>query len=70
MGLGAASFAFPALFIVVVPLGFAKHRRYWLTVRGEKDYAVLKISKSIRKALLPAFETKSGLKVEAIGESK
>lgn len=70
LGLGAASFAFPPLFLVAIPLGFTKHRRHWLTVRADNDYAVLKISKSIRKVLLPAFETESGLKVEALGESK
>lgn len=70
LGLGAASVLFPPLFLVAIPIGFTKHRRHWLTVRGEKDYAVLKIGKSIRKVFVPAFETSTGIAVEAMGESK
>lgn len=70
LGLGAASILFPPLLLVAIPLGFSKHRRHWLTVRTENDYAVLKLSKSTRKLFIPAFETKSGVKVEAVGEDK
>ena len=70
LGLGAASIIFPPLLLVAIPLGFTKHRRHWLTVRTENDYAVLKLSKSTRKLLMPTFETKSGVKIEAVGEDK
>lgn len=70
LGLGAASIVFPPLLLVAIPVGFTKHRRHWLTVRTEKDYAVLKLSKSTRKLLMPTFETKSGVKIEALGENK
>ena len=58
-----------ALF-VAIPLGFSKHRRHWLTIRTDNDFAVLKLSKSNRKFIIPAFETKSGVTVEAVGEDK
>lgn len=70
LGLGAASFVFPPLFLVALPLGFTKHRRHWLTIRTENDFAVLKLSKSTRKLLIPTFETRSGVRVEALGEDK
>ena len=70
LGLGAASVVFPPLLLIAIPLGFSKHRRHWLTVRTENDYAVLKLSKSTRKLFIPTFETKSGVKVEAVGEDK
>lgn len=70
LGLGAASVLFPPLLLVALPLGFSKHRRHWLTVRTETDFAVLKLSKSTRKIFIPAFETASGVRVEAVGEDK
>ena len=70
LGLGAASILFPPLLFVAIPLGFTKHRRHWLTFQSDTDYAVLKLSKSNRKLIIPAFETKTGVKVAANGESK
>lgn len=70
LGLGAASLIFPPLLLIAVPIGFTKHRRHWLTVRTEKDFAVLKLSKSNRKLFMPTFETKSGVRIEALGEDK
>lgn len=70
LGLGAAGLAFPPLLLIAIPLAFTKHRRHWITIRGEKDYAVLKVSKSIRKIFTPAFETFSNVRVEALGENK
>ena len=70
LGLGAASIVFPPLLLIAIPVGFTKHRRHWLTVRTEKDYAVLKLSKSTRKLFMPTFETKAGVKIEAVGEDK
>ncbi|HSK72759.1 MAG TPA: hypothetical protein VK892_13745 [Pyrinomonadaceae bacterium] len=70
LGLGAASLVFPPLLLIAIPVGFTKHRRHWLTIRTENDYAVLKLSKSTRKLFMPTFETKSGIKIEALGEDK
>ena len=70
LGLGAASIVFPPLLLIAIPVGFTKHRRHWLTIRTENDYAVLKLSKSTRKLFMPTFETKSGVRIEAMGEDK
>src|SRR5687767_14712821 len=70
IGLGAASLLFPPLLLIAIPIGFSKHRRHWLTVRTGDDYAVLKLSKSNRKLILPAFETKSGVNVSGNGDDK
>ncbi len=70
LGLGAASVLFPPLLLIAIPLGFSKHRRHWLTFRSGDDYAVLKLSKSNRKLILPAFETKTGVDVKGKGENK
>ena len=70
LGLGAASIVFPPLLLVAIPLGFSKHRRHWVTIKTADDYAVLKLSKSNRKLFMPTFETKSGVKIEAVGEDK
>lgn len=70
LGLGATAIVFPPILLVAIPLGFTKHRRHWVTMRTEKDYAVLKVSKSVRKIFIPSFETHSSVKVEALGESK
>jgi hypothetical protein len=70
LGLGAASVVFPPLILVALPLGFTKHRRHWLSIRTENDYAVLKLSKSVRKIFIPAFETHTAVDIEAVGENK
>ncbi len=70
LGLGAAGLAFPPLLLIAIPLGFTKHRRHWLTLRTDEDFAVLKISKKHRKFLIPTLETKTGITVEAVGEEK
>jgi hypothetical protein len=70
IGLGAASIIFPPLLLVAIPLGFTKHKRHWVTIQTENDYAVLKLSKSNRKMFMPTFETKTGVTIEAAGEDK
>jgi hypothetical protein len=70
LGLGAASVLFPPLLFIAIPIGFSKHRRHWLTVRTDNDFAVLKLSKSNRKLILPAFETKTGVNVYGKGDNK
>lgn len=68
--LGAAGILFPPLWLVALPLGFTKHRKHWLTVRTEEDFAVIKLRKGNRKLLIPTFETRTGVTVEAVGEDK
>ncbi|HKP69661.1 MAG TPA: hypothetical protein VJV05_10295 [Pyrinomonadaceae bacterium] len=70
LGLGAAAIAFPLLLIVAIPIGFTKHRRHWVTIRTENDYAVLKVGKGVRKIFMPAFETKTSVLIDALGDDK
>jgi hypothetical protein len=70
LGLGATSVLFPPMVLIALPLGFTKHRRHWLTIKTEKDYAVLKLSKGLRKIFIPAFESYSSVNVDALGENK
>ncbi len=70
VGLGAASLLFPPLLFIAIPVAFSKHRRHWLTIRTGDDFAVLKLSKSNRKLILPVFETKSGVNVSGNGDDK
>ncbi len=70
LGLGAASLLFLPLLFVAIPVGFTKHRRHWLTVKTENDYAVLKLSKGNRRFIIPALETRTGIAVKANGETK
>jgi hypothetical protein len=70
LGLGAAGLLFFPLLFVAIPLAFTKHRRHWLTIRTEKDFAVLKLSKSNRKLFIPDFETHSSVRVVALGDDK
>ena len=70
LGLGATALIFPPVLFVAIPLGFTKHRKHWLTIRTDKDYAVLKLSKSTRKIFIPALETRSSVEIEGLGENK
>lgn len=69
---GALLFAPLALIAlpVAIPLAFSKSKRHWLTVRTGQDYAVLRLDKEARKLIIPAFEVRSGVKVEPVGENK
>jgi hypothetical protein len=71
-GTAAGSFLlgplFPLLLPFVIPLAFSKSRRHWLTVRTHEDYLVLRLDKNNRQVVLPAFEVRTGIKVETVGE--
>ena len=70
LGLGAASVVFPPLLLIAIPVGFTKHRRHWVTIRTEDDFAVLKVGKSVRKVFMPAFETRTSVQIKALGDDK
>jgi len=70
LGLTAASIVFPLLWIVTIPIGFTKHRRHWVTIRTDDDFAVLKVGKGIRKVFIPAFETRTNVPIRALGDDK
>lgn len=65
---GAATAVFIGVF--ALPLFFMKGKKHWLTIRTEKDFAVLRLDKDNYKYILPTFETRTGIKVETIGEDK
>ena len=70
IGLGAASIAFPPLLLLAIPIGFTKHRRHWVTIRTDNDFAVLKVGKGVRKVFMPAFETRTSVQIKALGDNK
>lgn len=74
IGTAAGALLYPPVLLlalpVAIPLGFSKSKRHWLTIRTENDYAVLRLDGERRRLLLPAFEVRSGIKVEALGENK
>ena len=70
IGLGAAGLLFPPLLLIAIPIGFTKHRRHWVTIRTDNDYAVLKVGKGIRKLFMPAFETRTSVPIRALGDDK
>lgn len=70
LGLGAASIAFPPLLLIAIPVGFTKHRRHWVTIRTDDDFAVLKVGKGVRKVFMPAFETRTSVVIKALGDDK
>jgi len=70
LGLGATAIIFPPILLIAIPLGFTKHRRHWITIRGENEFAVLRLSKDVRRLFVPAFEVRTKVRIEAFGENK
>lgn len=56
--------------VFALPVFFMKGKKHWLTVTGEKDFALLRLDKGNYKIILPAFEARSGVKVVAVAEEK
>jgi hypothetical protein len=63
--------AVSALFIGVfaLPIFFMKSKSHWLTVRTEKDYAILKLEGDNHRQILAELET-HGVKVETVKEGE
>lgn len=59
-----------AVGIFALPLFFMKGKKHWLTVQTNDDYAMMQLDKQNYKIILPAFEARSGIKVEAVAEEK
>lgn len=53
--------------VLALPLFFMKSKSHWLTVRSDKDFAVLKLEKDNYRQIQAEFET-HGVKVETITE--
>jgi hypothetical protein len=57
--------------LIVSPLLFlSSGKKHWFMVKTANDYALLHLDKGNYKLVLAEFETRTGLKVEAEGESK
>jgi len=57
--------------IFVSPLFlFTSGKKHWFLVQGEGDYALLHLDKSNYRLILAAFEARTGLKVEAVTDTK
>ena len=65
-GIGAAI----AVGVFALPIFFMKGKKHWLTIAVEKDFAVLRLDKKNYKLILPAFEARTGKRVEAVAEEK
>ena len=65
-GIGAAV----AVGIFALPVFFMKGKKHWLTVRTKGNYALMQLDKGNYKIVLPAFEARSGVKVETVAEEK
>ena len=57
-----------AVGVFAIPLFFMKGKKHWLTIQAENDYAILHLDKGNFRVILPAFETRSRVKVETIGD--
>jgi hypothetical protein len=49
-----------------LPIFFLSGKSHWLTIHGQDGIVVVKLDKSNYKLFLPAFESRSGVKVETI----
>lgn len=56
--------------VFALPVFFMKGKKHWLTIAAEKDFAVLRLDKNNYKLILPAFEARTGKRVESVAEEK
>ena len=59
-----------AVGVLAIPLFFFKGKKHWLTIQGGEDFAVLHLDKKNYKAIIAALETKTGVNVETVEETK
>jgi hypothetical protein len=59
---GAGAAALVGVF--ATPIFFMKSTKHWLTIQTKDDFAVLRLDKDNYKTILPAFEVRTGVKVE------
>lgn len=58
-----------ALFVSPLFL-FTSGKKHWFLVQGSGDYALLHLDKSNYRLILAAFESRTGLKVETVTDTK
>jgi hypothetical protein len=57
--------------ILVSPLFlFTSGQKHWLLAQGQTEYALLHLDKSNYRMVIASFETRTGKKVEAVGDNK
>jgi hypothetical protein len=66
-GGGAVATALLVGFIFALPFLFIKKKNHWLTVQGEKEFAVIKLGGSNYRAIIAEFKT-HGVDVKEIKE--
>ena len=68
-GGGAVATALLVGFIFALPFLFIKKKNHWLTIQGEKDFAVMKLGGSNYRAIVADMKT-HGLDVKEVKEEK
>jgi len=66
-GGGAVATALLVGFIFALPFLFIKKKNHWLTVQGEKDFAVIKLDSSNYRAIIADFKA-HGVDVKEVAE--
>jgi len=56
--------------IFAVPFFFLKGKKHWLALQGSGDFAMLHLDKKNYKSIILALESKTGITVESVEESK
>lgn len=59
-----------AIGVFAIPMFFMKGKKHWFTVQTANDFAMLHLDKGNYAVVLPTFETRTGLKVETVGEKQ
>jgi hypothetical protein len=57
-----------AVGVFAAPLFFMKGKKHWLTLQTEDDYAILRLDKKNHDLVRLAFESRSGIRVDTVGE--
>ena len=59
----AGAIAAVPLFVFAIPIFFMKSKKHWLTIQGERDYAVLRLHKGNHKQVTAALQSHTGIEV-------
>jgi eukaryotic-like serine/threonine-protein kinase len=56
--------------VLALPVFFLKSTRHWLTIQTEDDFVVLRLDKNNYRLVIPALESRSGIKVDIAADDK
>jgi hypothetical protein len=59
-----------AIGVFAIPMFFMKGKKHWFTVQTVNDFVMLHLDKGNYAVVLPTFETRTGLKIETVGEKQ